>query len=235
MDESFVRVLDWALGWWLGGHDPGLIFVRRTVSALDGVTHWTAFAALAVAAVVAALTLMARRRGRDLADLVIGAGRFLLVMSGGWLLLAAAWSASDGMGRWIIGARDDRRSYVDAVEEALRQADPTMARTLAITGTAAVLGFIAVVMARLIVTVLLAAGVPVLAAASLARRPAVLRGALGWMLAVIAFQPLAAVVYRASHGLVTGGNDPVLVLVVVCLTFLLIAALLPAVARLATP
>lgn len=234
MTDSFVRVLDWALGWWLGGHDPGLAFIRRTVSALDVVTRWTAFAALAVAVVVALTMLTARRRGSDLADLVVGVGRFLLVMSGGWLLLAAAWSASDGLGRWIIGERGDRSGYVGAVEEAMQQADPTMARTLAVVGTAAVLGFVAVVVARLVVTILVAVALPVLAAASLGRRPRVWRGSLAWVLAVLAFQPLAAVVYRASHGLVTDGQDPVLVLVVVCLTFLLIAALLPGVARLAT-
>ncbi|MEI2643366.1 MAG: hypothetical protein V9G10_13870 [Candidatus Nanopelagicales bacterium] len=234
MDTSFITVLDWALGWWLGGKEPGLGYIRQNVEAVEVVTRWVAFAALALAVVAVAVTLSVRRRGADLADAVIGLGRFLLVLSGGWLALAAAWTASDALGAWIIGGHADRSAYVDAVSEALAQADPALARTLAVVGTAAVLGFIAVVVARLMLTVLVAVGLPVVAALSLRRRVASLRWGGACLVAVMAFRPLAAVVYRMSHGLVLGSKDPVLVLLVVCLTFLLSAALLPAMVRIAS-
>lgn len=233
MDTSFITVLDWTLGWWLGEKDPGLESVQRNVAALGAVSRWVAFATLALALVAVAATLSVRRRGADLADAVIGLGRFLLVLSGGWLILAAAWTASDAVGAWIVGARGDRAAYVDAVSEALAAADPALARTLAVVGTAAVLGFVAMVVARLMLAVLTAVALPVVAALSLRGRAPALRWAAACLIAILAFRPLVAVVYRISHGLVTGDRDPVLVLLVVCLTFLLSAALLPAVVRIA--
>lgn len=233
MDTSFITVLDWALSWWLGGEDPGLAYIRRNVETVEVVTRWLAFAALALAVVSVAVTLSVRRRGADLADAVIGLGRFLLVLTAGWLVLAAAWSASNGLGAWIIGGHADRAAYVDAVSSALSEADPALARTLAVVGTAAVLGFIAIAVARLMLTVLVAVALPVVAALSLRRRAPSLRWGAACLIAVMVFRPLSAVVYRMSHGLVTGSRDPILVLVVVCLTFLLAAALLPATVRIA--
>jgi uncharacterized membrane protein YhaH (DUF805 family) len=71
------------------------------------------------------------------------------------------------------------------------------------------------------------------AAASLRSRAPALRSLVAWLVAVLAFKPLAALVYRVSHDLVTSTREPVLVLVVVCLTFTAAAGLLPAVARVA--
>lgn len=230
----FITLLRWTLEWWLAGQDPGLALLRRNVVALTPVSRWLAAVALALALVVLAGVLMMRRQGADLADAVVGLGRFLLVLSAGWLVLAAAWGMSDALAGWIVGPRAGTQEYVARVEQALSAADPTLARTLALVGTASVLAFVAMVVARVVLATVIAAGLPVIAALSLRRRAPGVRPVGGWLVAVVAFRPLAAVVYRVSHDLVTGPGEPVLVLVVVCLTFLLSGALLPGVARIVT-
>jgi hypothetical protein len=233
--DSFVRLLEWALTWWLAGDDPGLAALRRNVAAVAPVTRWITAVALAVGLLLAAVVVAARRRGGDLAEAVVGLGRFLLLLSAGWLLLAAGWSMSDGLARWIVGGRAGASEYVGSVRAALAAAEPTMARTMAVVGTAAVLGFVAMVMARVVLTVLIAVALPVLAAVGLRRPAPGMRVALAWVVAIIAFRPIAALVYRVSHDLVTASREPVVVLIVVCLTFLLSAALLPGVARALSP
>ncbi len=230
--ESFVTLLDWALRWWIAGDDPGLGLVKDVTGQLGPVTRWASSVALALAIVVFAVLLVVRRRGSDLADLVLSLGRMLLVVSAGWLVFAAGWALSDALGRWIIGGRSGVGEYVAAVTEALADAEPALAMTLSVLGMSAVLSFIAVVLARFVLAVLLVAGTPVLAATAVSRRAVGLRLAAGWLLAVLAFRPLASVVYRVGHGLVTDSGQPVIVLLSVSLTFLLSAAMLPAVARL---
>lgn len=231
--ESFATLLDWALRWWLSGGDPGLALIRENVTDLGPVMRWVGAVMLSLALVGAAVLLMVRRRGSDLADLVLGLGRFLFALSAGWLLFASGWALSEALGRWIIGGRPDTDDYLDAVTTALSDAEPALAMTLSVLGMAAVLGFIAVVLARFVVAVLLAAGVPAVAAASVFRGSTSLRLVCGWLLAVVAFRPLTAVIYRISHDLVTSSREPIVILLVVTLTFLLSAAMLPAVARLA--
>lgn len=231
--EAFVSLLDWALRWWIGGRDPGLGLLRDNVAELRPVTTWLAGVALALSVVAGAVLLMLRRRGADLAELMMGLGRFALVMFGGWLVLASTWSMSDAIAGWLLGPRPDPQAYREAVTRAVAEADPIMSQVLSIAGIAAVLGFIAMVLARFVIALLLVTGLPVLAAMSVLRSAGNLRLGLAWLAAVLCFRPLASVVYRVSHDLLTYSEEPVLVLVVACLTFLLAASLLPGVARIA--
>lgn len=230
--ESFVTLLDWALHWWITGEDPGLGLVRSLAVQLSPVTRWASAVALALTVVTFAVILMVRRRGSDLADMLLSLGRLLLVLSAGWLVFAAGWALSDALADWILGGRPGVGEYVGAVTEALANAEPALAMTLSVFGMSAVLSFIAVVLARLVLAVLLVSGIPVLAAAAVSRRAVGLRMAGAWLLAVLAFRPLACVVYRVGHRLVTDSGQPVIVLLSVALTFLLSAAMLPGVARL---
>ncbi len=231
--ESFVTLLDWALRWWLSGRDPGLALIRDNVTELRPVMRWVGAVALALAIVAAGVLLMVRRRGADLADLTLGVGRFVVALSAGWLVFASGWALCDALGSWILGGRPDAGPYVDAVTTALSDAEPAIAMTLSVLGMAAVLGFVAVVLARFVIAVLLVAGIPAVAAASVFRGAGSLRVALAWLLAVLAFRPLSAIIYRVSHDLVTMSREPIVVLLVVTMTFLLSAAMLPGVARLA--
>jgi hypothetical protein len=230
--ESFVTLLDWALHWWIAGDDPDLGLLKDLVAQLGPVTRWASAVAMALTVVAFAVLMIVRRRGSDLADLVLTLGRLLLVLSAGWLVFAAGWALSDAVGRWIIGGRPRVGEYVAAVTDALAEAEPALAMTLSVFGMSAVLSFIAVVLARFVLAVLLVAGAPVLAGAAVSRRAVRLRLAGGWLLAVLAFRPLVCVVYRVGHTLVTDSGEPVIVLLSVSLTFLLSAAMLPAVARL---
>jgi hypothetical protein len=229
--QAFSSLVAWALAWWVGGDDPNLSAVRANVAAIRPVTAWTTAVALGLAIVAAAAVLMVRRTGADLAVLLLGLARTALVLSTGWLLLASAWAVSDGLARWVVGGSADTRAYTAAVSEAMSEVDPALGLTLAIVGIAACLGFVAAVLARFVLAILLAAGLPVLIAMTVLRSTGSVRVGLSWVVAVVAFKPLNALVYRIGHGLLTSTDDPVLVLLIASMSFVFAASLLPAVAR----
>lgn len=231
--EAFASLVGWALAWWVGGDDPDLDMLRANVTAIRPVSSWVAAVVLGVSVVVAAGVVMVRRSGADLAALVVGLARSALVISAGWLLLASSWSMSDGVSRWLLGSRPDIDAYEGAVSTAMSRVDPAIGLTLSIVGIASCLGFVAAVLARFVIAVLLSVGLPAMAALTVVRGAATMRLGLSWVVAVMAFKPLNAIVYRVGHGLVSSTEDPVLVLLAVSLTFLLAAALLPGIASLA--
>ncbi len=225
--QTFISLVEWALSWWVGGDDPGLGALRDNVGAIRPVASWTGAAVLAVAVVIAAGLLMIRRDGRDLAQLLVGLGRSLLVFSAGWLILATSWTMSDAVARWLVGGRPDAAAYSEAVTHAVTAVDPALGLTMSIVGIACCLGFVAAMLSRFVIAVLLAVALPVLAAMSVVRADAFGKG-LAWLVAVMVFKPLIAVVYRVGHGLLTATDDPVLALLVSTLSFLFAAFLLPA-------
>lgn len=232
LGESFVTVVDWALRWWLDGRGPGLTFVAEQVAAVRPVMRWIAAVVLALAVIWVAAAVMLTRRGHHLAAGVLGFGRFLLVLSGGWLFFAAGWSLSQGVARWILGGRADVGSFMAAVTDALAGAEPALAASLSVLGAATALSFVAVSLARVVLAFLLVVGLPIIAAAGSYRGEFRVRTAFSWLLAVLTFPPLSALVYRAGHGLVTGSADPVVVLISVSMMFVISAAMLPLVVRL---
>ena len=62
-----------------------------------------------VSVVLAAVVVMVRRNGADLAALVIRLTRSALVVSAGWLLLASSWSMSDGLSPMAVGQQAGHR------------------------------------------------------------------------------------------------------------------------------
>jgi hypothetical protein len=228
--QTFTSLVEWALSWWVGGDDPGLGALRGAVMAIRPVTSWAVAAALAVSVVIAGGMLLIRRNGQDLAGLLLGLGRSVLVFSAGWLILASCWTLSDAVARWLIGGRPDAAAYVESVMNATSAVDPALGLTMSIVGIGCCLSFVAAVLSRFVIAVLLAVVLPVLAAMSVVRADAFGRG-LAWLVAVMAFKPLVAVVYRVCHGLLTTTDDPVVVLLVATLSFLLAALLLPATAH----
>lgn len=231
--QTYSALVAWALTWWLGGEDAGLPALRASAGELRAVSHWLTAAGLAISVVVAGALLTLRRRGSDLADLLLGLARTLLTVSAGWLLIASTWTLGDAVARWIIGPRPAIPEFRTQVLEAVTRADPAIGMTLSIVGIGCCLAFVATVLARFVLAVVLAVGLPVLAATSLVRGRGGWRLALAWLAAVLAFKPLSAVVYRVGHGLLVSAHDPVLVLLISALVFLLAAGLLPAVARVA--
>lgn len=229
--QAFTSLLGWALAWWVGGEDPGLATLRENAEAIRPVTAWVTAAVLACSLVASAVVVMVRRRGSDLAALTLGLARSALVASGGWLVLASSWSLSDGLARWLVGGRPQTATFTSSVSAALTELDPPLALTLSIVGIASCLGFVAMVLARFVIAVVLSVGLPAMAALSVLRSVGSVRLAVAWITAVIVFKPVNAIVYRVGHSLLSNARDPVLVLLIAALSFLLAAALLPAMAR----
>lgn len=233
LGESFVTLLDWVLRWWVADRGPGLAFIAEHVSQMRPVVRWASAATLALTITTAAVVLIVARKGAHLAELLVGLGRFLLVLSAGWLVLAAGWSASQSLARWILGGDTHTTEYSVAVTDALAAAEPAIAASMSVVGAATALTFAAVVLLRAVMATVLAVTAPVIAAASLLAGGSRLRILGAWMLAVLAFRPLACLIYRMSHDLVTTSGDPVVVLLAVPLTLVLSALMLPLVAAVA--
>lgn len=230
---TYSSLMGWSLQWWLGEDRPGVPALRNQMGDLRPVSLWLGAAVLAFSLVASGVLVMLRRRGEDLAAMLLGLGRVALMVSGGWLLLSSSWALGDALSRWILGRRGGVAEYRTAVVQAMTQADPAVAMMLSIVGIAACLGFVSVVLVRFVVAVLLAIGLPVLAATGGRLGMHARRVAWGWAVAVVAFQPVSAVLYRIGHGLIMRVEEPVLVLLVAALTFFLAAASLPALARIA--
>jgi hypothetical protein len=230
--QTYVSLLTWSWSWWSGGNDPGVGQVGQVVAAVRPVTRWATAALLALTVVAGGFALIVRRRGSDLAAIVLGVSRVLLVVSSGWLVLASSWALGDRIGRWIVGGGNEVGELRDHVARASTEAEPVVALTLSIVGVACCLAFTCVLLARVVLGVVLVAGMPVLAAGSILSGRA-LRGAGAWAVAVVAFDPLSALVYRIGHALVMQAEQPVVVLLVACVTSFMAAGMLPLVARVA--
>lgn len=225
--------MGWSLHWWLGEDRPGLPALRGQMADMKPVSIWVGAAILAVSLVASGVLVMLRRRGEDLAAMLLGLGRVALTVSGGWLLLSSTWALGEALSAWILGQRGGVAEYRAEVAQAMSQADPAVAMMLAIVGIASCLGFVAVVLVRFVVAGMLAIGMPVLAAAGGRMGLHVRRVAWGWAVAVVAFQPVSAVLYRIGHALALQVREPVLVLLISALTFFLAAGSLPMLARIA--
>lgn len=231
--QTYSRLVAWALTWWLDGKGVALPDLRAVVVSMHPVSRWLTAATLAVSVVIAGSVLMLRRSGGDLADVLQGLARTVLTLSAGWLLIASSWSLGDAMARWIVGPRSAVPELREQVAEAVTRADPTVGLTLSIVGIGCCLTFVAMVLVRFVIAVVLAVCLPVLAATSVLRGRGGWQLAVAWLVAVLAFKPLTAVIYRVGHGLLVTADDPVLVLLISALMFLLAAAVLPAGARVA--
>lgn len=228
---TFASLVAWLIEWWTGGHDPGLAALRQGLVHLWPVIRWLSAAVLAVSLTAAGVLLIVRRRGTDLAAVVIGLGRFLLVASAGWLVLACAWSLSDALSRWILSGSIDADRYRKDLLTALQDVEPVLALVLSVAGIASCLLLVAVIMVRFLLAVVLTVTLPVMAASSLSGPPVVMRRAGGWLLAVLAFRPLAYLVCRAGQQLHSQFPDAVLALVIAVVTFAAAAMVLPLTAR----
>jgi len=231
--DTYASLLAWALNWWSGEGSPGVSDLRAQVAGMRPVSRWVTAALLAVGLVVCAASLMIRRRGSDLADVLVGLARTALAVSAGWLVLASAWSLGDAVAAWILGRDSGLRELRSHLAEAATRADPGLALLLSIVGIACCLGFVAAVLARFVIAAMLVVGLPVLAAGSVTPGGPGLRTGIAWVVAVVAFQPLSAAVYRVGHGLALHAQAPVLVLLIPGLTLFLAASTLPLAARLA--
>lgn len=228
---TFTSLVEWLLDWWIAGHDPGLALVRNAVLQLWPVMRWLSAAVLAGSLVCAAVVIMLRRRGSDLAQLAIGVGRFLLVVAGGWLLIASSWVLCDALADWLLGGSVKASSYGRDLADALGRTEPVLSLTLSVAGIAACLVLVAVIVARFVLAVVFTAVLPVASAASLAAGRASFSRLTGWLIAVLVFRPLAFLVVRAGLHMHSQTRESV-VLVIVCLvTLVLAASVLPMTAR----
>jgi hypothetical protein len=231
--DVYLQVAAWALRWWVGDAGPGLAEVRQQAVAVRPVGVWVAAAVTAAAVVAVGALMTARRRGHELADAVLGLARLALAVTGGWLLLATAWTLSGHLADWILGVRREQEVYVASLERALGEVEPILAVALSIVGIAVCLSFVATCLTRFVAACLVGVFLPAAAGLSLVRSTRVLRFALSWTAAILAFEPLGAVIYRVGHRLVSSADDPVLVLLGASVSSVLAAASLPLVVRVA--
>lgn len=229
--DVYLQVAAWALRWWVGDAGPGLGEIRAQAVAVRPVGMWVAAAVTALAVVAVGALVMARRRGDELAEAVIGLARLALAVTGGWLLLATAWTLSGRLADWILGVRRGSQAYLASLERALGEVEPVLAVILSIVGLAVCLGFVATCLTRFLAACLIGVFLPAAAGLSVVRSTRVLRFALAWTAAILAFEPLGAVIYRVGHRIVSSADDPVLVLLGSSVSLLLAAAALPLVAR----
>lgn len=229
--RTFVSLVTWLLTWWVSGQDPGLAVLRQVIGDVWPVVRWAAAAALALGLVAGAALLAVRRRGSDLAHMTTGLARFLLALSAGWLVMASGWRMSEALSRWILAGGTDPRTYRQDLEAALASVEPVLALTLSVAGIAACLALVAAVLLRFVIAVLVMVCLPVVAGLSVARPTPALRHVLIWFAAVLVFRPLAYLVSRVGQELHAGIGDPLVLLVIAVLTFLVSAMILPVTAR----
>ncbi len=224
-------VMESTLGWWVGV--PAVDLATSPAVAIRGWVLWLSLAVATVGVMWQGIQLMLSRRPDPL--LGIGRGLFTLAL---WAAIgiaapAAALRAGDGFATWIL----DQAGGGDAARRLMALGSLAGVDS---TGAVIVLGLLlifagiaqAVVMIFREGAVVVLAGVVVLAASgsmTAATRPWLPR-VLAWMAALIAYKPIAALVYATAVAMVGEGTDARTVLVGLTMMLLSIIAL-PALMR----
>lgn len=230
--HALEGILTWALDLWTGGTGADWGAMRQAAAATAPAVRWLAAAAMATSLVVGAVRVMYHRRGETAADIGVGLLSFVVLSVVSWAAVGAAWTVSEALSQWVLDpAHADPAGYAGAVLGGLQQVDPALAVMLSVLGIAACVALSVALLARAAAAVGLALILPVVAAGG--ARSAGLR-ALGWALALLAYRPLIAVLYRMLHAVVVvpgQATQPVQTVVVGVSGPLLAAACLPLLLR----
>lgn len=231
MREGAAWVMAATLGWWV--FVPSLDVATSPAVVIRGYVAWLSLAVATGGVMWQAILLMVSRRPDPLLD--IGRGLFALVL---WAAIgiaapAAALRAGDAFSTWVLLKAADG----DPATRLMSLAQLTGVNS---SGAVIVLGLLlmlaglaqAVVMVFREGAVVVLAGVVVLAAAGslTAATRSWLPRVLSWMLALIAYKPVAALVYATAVVLMGDDQDPRTVLVGLTMMLLAIIAL-PALMR----
>ncbi|MGQ7296956.1 hypothetical protein [Quadrisphaera sp. KR29] len=231
MREGAAWVMAATLGWWVAV--PSVDVATSPAGVIRGYVVWLSLAVATGGVMWQAILLMVSRRPDPLLD--IGRGLFTLVL---WAAIgiaapAAALRAGDAFSTWVLLHAADG----DPSTRLMSLAQLTGVNS---SGAVIVLGLLlmlaglaqAVVMVFREGAVVVLAGVVVLAAAGslTAATRSWLPRVLSWMLALIAYKPVAALVYATAVVLMGDDQDPRTVLVGLTMMLLAIIAL-PALMR----
>src|SRR5680860_1562694 len=209
MREGAAWVMATTMGWWIDV--PAVDLLDSPAGTIRGYVLWLALAVATVGVMWQGVVLMVSRRPDPLLSIGRGLFVFALWSAVGIVGPAAALRAGDAFSSWVL----DEAASGEAAERLLMLG--SLSGVYA-TGAVIVLGLLlilsglvqAVVMIFREGAVVVLAGVVVLAAAgtfSAATRPWLHR-VLGWMAALIAYKPIAALVYATAVAMVGEGSDP---------------------------
>lgn len=226
MADGAAWVLDTTVGWWVDV--PAVDLTTSPAETIRSYVLWLALAVATVGMIWQGIMLMVARRPDPLFG--IGRGLFTLAI---WAALgivgpAAALRAGDAFASWVL----DEATSGQAAE---RLTSLATLNGVTSPGAVIVLGLFlmlsglvqAIIMIFREGAVVVLAGVVVLAAAGSftnATRPWMHR-VLGWMAALIAYKPIAALVYATALAMVGEGSDPRTLLVGLTMIVLAIVAL----------
>lgn len=231
MRDGAGWVMAATLSWWV--NVPSVDLQDSPAGEVRGYLLWLATAVATLGLMWQGILMVVSRRPDPL--IAVGRGLFTLVLWAGIGIAApaAAMRAGDAFSTWVL----DRAASGRAVERLLAVASLTGVDS---TGAVIVLGLVlmlaglvqAIIMIFREGAVVVLAGAVVLAASG--SMTAATRGwlprVLGWMAALIAYKPVAALVYATAVVLMGDGNDARTVLVGFTMMLLAIVAL-PALMR----
>lgn len=226
MRDGAAWVIKTTIGWWI--EIPSVDLTQAPTGQIRGYVWWLAIAVAVAGVIWQGLRMAISRKPDALVD--VGRGLFTLALWAGVGVLgpAMALRAGDSFASWVLD------------EAAGGQVADRLIRLASLTGVdsagAAILFGLLLMLAGLVQAVLMIfregavvilAGVVVLAAAGNVTgfgRPWLMK-VVGWMLALIAYKPAAALVYAVALTLVGDGEDPRTVVVGLSMLALSIAAL----------
>lgn len=231
MREGSAWVMAATIGWWVAV--PSVDVATSPAAEIRGYVLWLSLAVATAGTMWQSILVVVSRRPDPLLD--VGRGLFTLALWAGVGIVvpAAALRAGDAFSTWVLA----RAAGGDPAGRLLAVAQLTGVNS---SGAVIVLGLLfmmaglvqAIVMIFREGAVVVLAGVVVLAAAGsmTAATRSWLPRVLSWMLALIAYKPVAALVYATAVALMGEGQDARTVLVGLTMLLLAIVAL-PALMR----
>lgn len=226
MADGAGWVLRTTVGWWIDV--PAIDLASSPAGSIRGYVLWLAVAVATAGVMWQGVRLTLSRKADPLLNVGRGLFIFALFAAVGIIGPAAALQAGDSFATWVLdeatgGQIADRLNILASFSG------------VSATGAVIVLGLLmmlsglaqAVVMIFREGAVVVLSGVVVLAAAgSFAHATrGWLHRVVGWMAALIAYKPIAALVYATAFTMVGEGNDPRTVLVGLTMVILAIVAM----------
>ena len=227
MARAFADILQATLTWWLGPSGVALKPLLRTLADPSGrnpagLLAWVAAVVAVFALITAAINLMLRRRLDDAINIGIGLFKFALVYTAGWTVLLGLWNLADELTNTILGDKGTADLSAPFISLTLASAvNPASSGLMIVVGLiGAILGlflFFAMLF-RTAAIVILAIALPLAAAGAVGSGATKewLPKVTGWLLALIFFRPLAALIYTIGLEVMTRSNgaDPMMGLLI---------------------
>lgn len=242
MGEGFADLLKQVMTFWtkvdLGkGLDLGS---GGTVALLQQLSWWLVLVVATFGAIVAGASLVWNRDMREGQQLVKGVMRVVIVAGSGAAVISALASGSDAASTWILdraSASTGGFERLGSIAAGLSSISPGVLFIVALIGLLTSLGQVVLLMLRAAFITLMAGVLPIAAAASMTRSGTEWFNRLtAYTLAVIAYKPVAALIYAAAFKMMSDSNGTGMIGVVQGLALVVMAVVaLPALMRLLVP